>query len=316
MTNYYNTISDPMYQKRLIDWYESEEMDQWLLYLWDGWKYFYDSKNIKYNEDELLNKKDYLDFAKKSFLKWKRNVFISLWCWNSDNEKYILENINDDYDVTYIWVDTSEYMLDESMKNLSHIDRKQIYLRADFGSDEFKNEINNICKDFDNKVFVFFWGTFWNIKYTKIINIMYNFLWKNDKIWIDIGIRKWHKVEDDLKLFEIYKWWLDNNRLSDFLLSKIRADGIDTSKWEVIVRSSESNEIWALEFNFLFKFKEKTKINIKNYDIIFLPGYSLKLLRIYRFWVDGFINLLEWHNFNLLEKQTKWYDGQFLFEKI
>jgi hypothetical protein len=165
-------------------------------------------------------------------------------------------------------------------------------------------------------VFVFFWGTFWNIKYTKIINIMYNFLWKNDKIWIDIWVRKWYKVEDDLKLFEIYKWWLDNDKLSDFLLSKIKADGIDTSKWEVIVRSNESNEIWALQFHFLFKFNEKTKINIKNYDIIFLPGYSLKLLRIYRFWVEWFIKLLEWHNFNLLEKQKKWYDGQFLFEKI
>jgi hypothetical protein len=47
-------------------------------------------------------------------------------------------------------------MLNESMDKLSNISREQIYLRADFGSEEFKNEINSLCKDFDNKVFVFF----------------------------------------------------------------------------------------------------------------------------------------------------------------
>jgi hypothetical protein len=32
----YNTISDPMYYKQLIDGYENEEIDQWLLYAGNG----------------------------------------------------------------------------------------------------------------------------------------------------------------------------------------------------------------------------------------------------------------------------------------
>jgi hypothetical protein len=31
--NIYNTISDPMYFKQLINSYENEEIEQWLLYL-------------------------------------------------------------------------------------------------------------------------------------------------------------------------------------------------------------------------------------------------------------------------------------------
>jgi hypothetical protein len=77
-----------------------------------------------------------------------------------------------------------------SVENLKDIKNNTKFLRADFGSDEFKNEINNLCKNYDRKIFAFFGGTFGNIKYTKIINILYNILDKNDKIWIDIGIRK------------------------------------------------------------------------------------------------------------------------------
>jgi hypothetical protein len=77
-------------------------------------------------------------------------------------------------------------MISLSIENLKDVTREQMFLRADFGSEEFKNEINNLCRNFDQKVFAFFGGTFGNIKYTKIINILYNILNKDDKIWIDI----------------------------------------------------------------------------------------------------------------------------------
>lgn len=316
MTQIYNTISDPMYLKQLINGYESEEIDQWLLYLWDwGWSTYYSSMSNTYGKsDEELNNSDFLDFSKKSFKKDEKTVFISLWCWNSETEKYIMNNLGEEYNIDYIWVDTSPEMINMSVENLKDIKNNTKFLRADFGSDEFKNEINNLCKNYDRKIFAFFGGTFGNIKYTKIINILYNILDKNDKIWIDIGIRKWTKIEDDLALFERYKTYLTDPQEKRFLLNKIINDGIKEEDGEIILESTEHPESKALQFSFYFKFNKKININIKNYNIVFLPGYSIKLIQIYRFGVDGFIKLLEGHNFNLLEKQTKWYDGQFLFE--
>lgn len=315
MEKIYNTISDPMYMNQLIESYENEEMEQWLLYLWDWWEAFYGSKNKMYAEDDLLGLEWYLNFSYNCFDKWVKTAFISLWCWNSNTEKYILGHLSDEYDISYIWVDTSEEMLNMSVKNMKDISNKKTFLRADFWSQEFKNEINLLCKWFEKKVFVFFWWTFWNIKYTKIINILYNFLWKNDQIWIDVWVRKWSTIEDDLQLFDIYKGWLTNPIMTDFLLSKIKNDGIDINSWEIILKSSEVKEIWAIQFSYYFKFNQKININIKDYKIIFLPWYNLKLLSIHRYWVDGFINLLKWHNFKLITQNIKWYDWQFLFEK-
>lgn len=316
MTQIYNTISDPMYQRQLINWYENEEIDQWLLYSGDGWSAYYNSKNQTYTNKDILSNEDFLDFSKKTFKKEEKTIFISLGCGNSETEKYIMSNLSDEYSVDYIWVDTSTQMIDMSVENLKELKNNKKFLRADFWSDEFKSEINNLCKNYDRKVFAFFGGTFGNIKYTKIINILYNILDKNDKIWIDIWIRKWKKVEDDLKLFEIYKKYLsDENDKKKFLLNKIISDWINPSDGEIILESSEHTESEALQFSFYFKFNKKVSIDIKNYNIVFLPGYSIKLIQVYRFWVDGFVNLLEGHNFKLLEKQTKWFDGQFLFER-
>lgn len=314
--NIYNTISDPMYFKQLINSYENEEIEQWLLYLGKWWREYYDAKHKTYSSSEVFDNNDYSLFAQNCLQKGKKVAFISLGCGNSATEKHILNDYPDGYDVTYIWVDASDEMISMSVENLEWVKNEKIFLRADFGSEEFKNEINSLCKDFDHRVFAFFGGTFGNMKYTKIINILYNILNKDDKIWIDIWIRKWNKIEDDIKLFEIYKSYLTNPWKCDFLLSKIRQDGIDERDGEIVLRSEEQKESGAIKFSFYFKFNKKVNINIKNYDIWFLPWYSLKLLQIYRFWVEGFVDLLAGHNFELLEKQTKWYDWQFLFKKL
>ena len=72
MTQIYNTISDPMYQRQLINWYENEEIDQWLLYSGDGWSAYYNSKNQTYTNKDILSNDDFLDFSKKSLtsMKW------------------------------------------------------------------------------------------------------------------------------------------------------------------------------------------------------------------------------------------------------
>ncbi len=316
MTQIYNTISDPMYQRQLINWYENEEIDQWFLYLGEGGSAYYNSKNKTYSNNQILGNDDYLNFSKKCFAPKEKTVFISLWCGNSETEKFIMSNLSDEYKIDYIWVDTSSEMIQMSSDNLKELNNDKKFLRADFGSDEFKNEINNLCKNYDRKVFAFFGGTFWNIKYTKIINILYNILDENDKIWVDIWIRTGRKVEDDLKLFEIYKTYLSNkNDKKKFLLNKIINDWINPDDGEIILESTEHTESQALQFSFYFKFNKKVSIDIKNYNIVFLPEYKIKLLQIYRFWVDGFVNLLEGHNFKLIEKQTKWYHGQFIFER-
>ncbi len=315
MSNIYNTISDPMYQKQLIDSYENENMNQWLLYQWDWWNKYYDSKNSTYQWNDILSLKDFSNFINNLFVPKNKTVFISLWCGNSETEKYILKHLKQNKDVMYIGVDASDQMLELSIENLKDLNNEKVFLRADFWSDEFKHEIHSLSENFDERIFTFMWGTFWNIKYTRIINILNNILTKNDKIWIDIWIRKSINISEDLALFNIYKSYLVNSWKKDFLLNKIKNDGIDIEKWKLIIESQEFSDIKALQFSFFFKFHEKIEINVKNYKITFLPWYKLKLLQIYRFDPMKFIELFEWYHFKFIKNELKWYDGQFLFEK-
>lgn len=316
MIKIYNTISDPEYYKEISSWYENGSLNQWLLYTKSGCDSYYDGKDQFYDKKDAFVEEDFLDFWKKQcFEKQKKTLLISIWCWNSQIEKSILSSLWDEYNIDYLWIDSSEDMLKLSIQNLKNIKNNVHFIRADFSSENLLKEINKISSEYEKRIFAFFWWTFWNIKHTKISNILSNLLSTWEQIWIDIYTRKWKNIEDDLKLHDIYKNYLTDKKEIDFLCDRLREDGIDIKNWELILESKNIHEIWAIIFTFIFKFKVRTEINIRFEQITFLPESRIELLKIYRFEPEGFIDFFSEYHFKLIDKQIKWYRGQFLFEK-
>lgn len=307
----YNTISDPSYYKDLLRWYENEEINQWLFYMHWGSKSYYDNKDNMYNKNEIFWDKDFESFSENLWLITNQKILlISLWCWKSDAEKNILKSHPN---IDYIWVDTSNDMLDLSIKNLADIPNKQDYIRADFSSELFLTEIEALWKTYDKKIYAFFWWTFWNIKHTKIINILNNLLHKWEKIWLDIYTRRWKTISDDIDLHTKYKNWLEAKK--QFFMNRLQVDWINENDWEIILESKQIEWLYALLFTYYFKFNKRKQINVRGENITFLPWSKLTVFKVYRFDPNGLINFFLNFDFNILDHKVKWYKWRFIFEK-
>ncbi|MCP4523707.1 MAG: hypothetical protein GY828_05850, partial [Candidatus Gracilibacteria bacterium] len=165
MTKIYNTITDQFKDGEILTGYENGGLNQWLLYTNQSALVYYDGKDNFYDENATLITKDFINFGKKHCIeKGKKTVMVSIGCGNSGTEKECLLNLGEGYDVSYIGVDTSEEMLKLTEKNFKDTGIQRQLIRADFSSDFFLKEINNYTKGYNNVIFVFFGGTFGNIK--------------------------------------------------------------------------------------------------------------------------------------------------------
>ena len=318
MTKIYNTISDMDSFYLTLEWYENGSINQWQLYTNNWWVGYYKMKNKFYSDSDIITFDDYLNFGeKKCFSKNKKTLLISLWCGNSEVEKRLLWKFTkeNDYNITYLWIDSSDKMLKMSVENLKELNVDYSFIRADFTSQNLVQELKEIENDYDETIYAFFWQTFWNIKHTKIINILYNLLDKWEKIWLDAALRKENSLNDDLDLHTIYSEYINDTWFNRLLTDKLLDDGINKSNGDLLLETTKINDINALMFTFSFIFKKLSTIKIRNTKLTFLPDSKIELLKIHRFNPNNFIDFFNDFWFSLQDKQIKWYRGQFLFEK-
>lgn len=142
-TKIYNTISDPMYTRQLIEGYENDDLPQWLLYIWKWSEKYYDAKHVIYEDSDIIWINDYLEYSKELLNQNgnKKIAFISLGCGNSNTEYHLLNTLNINKNIKYIGVDTSYEMLNMSMEKFENSKLDYCFLRADIWSKEFRYEI-------------------------------------------------------------------------------------------------------------------------------------------------------------------------------
>lgn len=317
MDTIYNLESDSSMLDELWDCIRNRNIEQKFLYQWDWAELYYLQKHSnKMYTGHTLEKNDFLDFYKKNIeinSSWNLDI-ISLGCGNSENEVSILENINTK-NISYYWVDSSKSMLELSVENLKHLNLNKKFICTDFSTNIFRQELQQLTFNSDDKVFVFFSNTFWNIQHTNIIDILQNLLNKGEKLWLDLRTRKWETIEDDLEISTILADDLHRTEVRNSFLEILKWYWVDTSSWELILKTTKVDIIDALKFEFSFLLKEKSILDVKWQKIVILPWETIKIQQIYSFSPTWLINFFEEHWFKLIDKQTKWYRWQFLFEK-
>jgi hypothetical protein len=311
----YNIDSDSSLLEELSNWIRLRSIEQKYIYQWEWAKIYYEDKssNPMYVGETLVNY-DFNQFMNKNIPLQENSALISLWCGNSETEKYLYKN--SDYDsIDFFWIDSSKAMLSLSIENLKDINCNKKFICSDFTKRSFRLELHEMTKKYDERIFAFFSNTFWNIQHTNIIDILFNLLNRWDKIWLDVRLRKWVSVKDDFELVNIIAKDIERNETTLNYTRIFRDIWIDVSKWELKMSSKKEHSINALKCDFCFQLNEKTKVSIKWDDITILPWESINILRIYAYDPDWLVNFFSQHWFKLLDKQTKWYRGQFLFEK-
>lgn len=318
MNKIYNLISDWQLNDELSYCLRNRTLEQKFLYLNKGADTYYDIVKIDsiYHEAHMRN--FFLDFAEKNVLKKNKNMaIISLWCWNSEIETFIFDNLKEAFKIDYYWVDSSKNMLELSINKMDHINNiEKYFICADFSTNEFRRELTQLTTRSDERIFTFFSNTFWNIEPNNIIDILYNLLKPWEKIRLDVRLRSWTTTKDDLKDFEKYHRYLNNKETISLFYNPIEEINIDKKDWTFWLKSVKVEPLNAIKYQYKFIFNKKTSITIKNETITILPWEELKILNIYTYDADWLIKFFEWHNFKLIETLIKEGRWQFLFEKI
>lgn len=317
MAKIYNLDSDSSILDELSSCIRNREINQKFLYINNWAKLYYKEKtsNQVYNKETLTNK-DFLDFFEKNQLHYDgKSTMISLWCWNSATEAYLYRNF-DLSNIKFLWVDSSESMLLESVKNFKDLDIDKQFMKADFSTREFRLELSQLTKWKWNRIFVFLSNTFWNISHTNIIDILWNLLHKWEQIWLDVRVRKWLTVQDDLKISEVFSQDLEREDFQNILVNVFHDYGVPKENLKLKMKTIKTHTLWALKFIFSYKFLKKSHVNIKWEKLILLPDEEVKVQQIYAYDPEWLCNFFKEHWFKVIDSHTKGYRGQFLFEKI
>ena len=320
--NIYDLTSDRELENEFIVCLRKRSVEQKFLYMKEWADRFYKNKqdNDFYTQnDALLMSSDIEQFGLQyACNKDKNTMLISLWCGNALTEKSLLRKmVDNNYAFTYMWVDTSKRMLEIATDSIKDIDNLSYYfLCADFGSNVFKKEFNDlVSREHDDRIFMFLGNTFGNILPTNIIDILANLLNKEEKIWIGVCLRRGTRTIDDLKDFEMYTSWAQTPSVEDFLLSTLYSYWVKKWSWEIAVRSTKVKVLNAITYTISFAVKKKINLSLRYGSVILLPGEEIELIKIHAYDPDSLVSFFEEHNFNFVAKQCKEFSGQFLFER-
>ncbi len=203
MEKIYNLISDVILDDQFVESFKIRNIDQKLLYL-DEWAelYYIEKENDKLYDNKGITS-EILDFLNISncCLNSKKNLFIGLWCGKSYMEAIVFDEIlKNKIDLDYFGIDWSKNMLNMAIKSLKRFNIHKEFILADFFSRDFKNEILRLSENYDTRLYTIFNNTFWNLNQTRIINNLNNLLRSWDKLWIDVRMKSWNSMTDDLKL--------------------------------------------------------------------------------------------------------------------
>lgn len=317
MNQIYNLISDWNLNDELSYCLRNRSLEQKFLYMNNWASRYYDivqTDNVYYGS---YTYNFFIDFGLKNIFSKNKNIaIISLWCWNSDIESFIFENLKDEFKIDYYWVDSSKNMLELSIKRMEKINNiEKYFICADFSTNEFKRELSQLASNSDTKIFTFFSNTFGNINPNNIIDILYNLLKSGEKIWLDVRLRSGKTTKDDLKDFEKYYWYLSSKEMLNLFLNPIEWLSIPKNNGIFSLNTKKIEHLEAIKYQYNFIFNKKTEITIKNETTTILPWEELKIVNIYTYDTDWLIRFFEGHNFKLIENLVQNNRWQFLFEK-
>lgn len=288
-----------------------KETNQNAFYLNKGAELFYGARSFANNLAD-----HYWPFFYKNIPdKNKKIAYISMGCGNGVREKEALKAMYEaGYQFTFFGVDSSVAALELVRQEYVDFEFPKQYLCADFGSPRFREEILDLTKDYDVRVYAFFGGTIGNIEPDYVADIMADMMKPGDYLWIDVYTRRGKTSLDDRKLYELYRDYLDQEAQQDFIFYPSSELGIPRKSGNLFVEMTTKEDLDALLFTIKFAITEKVKVKYRNQRITLLPGNELSLIKILNFDPNGLVKFFEERDFAYVDMEVIDGGGQFMFE--
>lgn len=286
-------------------------------YLGEGAKMFYGFYgHMKPHNFETRGRRHW-DFFQKHFTNSGEKIaFVSLGCGNAASEKYLLQEAKrQGYHLDYFGVDSSMAMLEMAKNILEDVDMEKQLLCADFGTRRFVEEIQDLTKDYDARIFVFFEGTIGTVEQDYLADAMADMMQAGDYLWADVVVRAGMEAKDDRFLFDRYKSYVEDETNNDLDFLPLRNMGLDKRAGRFYLQMMKEDGLGALRFNFMFEVKELAKINYKGQRATLMPGTNVLLYTIRSYAPQGLTEFLAARDFAAVGQYIGEGRGQFLFRK-
>lgn len=296
-------ISDSDIDKELSTSLKNRSIDQKFIYVWDGAETFYSAFSQKNKHSQDFNAKVFKEIV--SLVKPnKKNVIISLWCWNGFQEEVLLSDLEEsEYNFDYIWVDYSREMIDLADENLKDIKLDKTYVCADFAKNDFRGKINLLTEEYDSRFFVLLWYTFGNPSQTLISDSLYNILWEDDYLIMDCLTRDENKDSTTLALFERYSKFLNDENIANFRFTSLRRLWFLKEKWRFILKTHNEESLWSVVFSYYFECNNRVVITFMWEKYHVLPWEEIYVYSIRNYNLKRLEKFMEAHELNQIHKR-------------
>ena len=319
-TKIHSIVSDYQIDNEFADDLKFRVLEQKFAYLEEGAEAYYKKNKLisSYapNLEDNLKLEDYSNFICSRISSKERNVVIVLGCGNLKREAEIVKKISSQCKADLIGVDSSMAMLKIAKRELKKNGVEALLVHADFTKLEFRNEIDNLIKNYDKRIFAFIGGTLGNVNQTAIVDDLYNLLdEKKDLLWIDAQLRVSLKQLDDINAFNSFYSLTKIPERVNFWMLSLKKIGVNLSRGDIIIESEEEPTLGVLKFTMYFRFKTLTKVEYKGEIIHFSKNDKVALFHYRIYHAPTLIRFFKDHEFEMLDKYLLKKDGQFLFKK-
>lgn len=318
--NIYRLDWDLRTKDDIISWLRCRNLAQKFIYYW-----------------EWAN--NYLDYVNLTFLKWWnignndfninpwekilnsldinteiKQIYIWVACWDSSREIAFLKNLHSK-NIKYIWIDSSEEMIEASDANLKKENIDYSLIRADIFNPNLMRYLESLLESNHEKSFLFFWWTFWNFNTTNIADLIWSFMKNWERLYID-SCTKDTSSESDFILHEHYLNKVKNEIWKKALLSWFTHVGFPVEKWDITIHTKRDDQIWLFWVEFYLALNKDVEFYLNKKCVIFSKWEEILFFQVIFYEIDKLVKFMKLHHFNFISKDLdNWVLWQFLFEK-
>lgn len=243
-------------------------------------------------------------------------ALISLGCGNGLSEKQLLlEGKSRGYDISYFGVDSSMAMLEMAKENLADVDMPKQLMCADFGTPRFIEEIQEVTRGCDIRIFAFFEGTIGNVEQDYLADVMADMMRTDDYLWLDVAVRPATDAKTDMELFNRYTTYTQTKKMNDLMFLPMEQMGMRRDAGKFVLEMVREDNLGALRFKFLFQLTELATLRHKGRRITFLPNSEILLFNIRAYDPQGLIRFFDAREFEPVGNNVDEGGEQFMFRK-
>lgn len=313
----YSILSDKQEDEEFSKNLKLNSIGQKFLYFAEGATSYYAYKEKSKYKSASFTSQEYVSCIAPHIKDKQEITIIALGCGDLSGEIEIMkELIAQGKNVTLVGVDSSLEMLQIAAKRVAANGLQANLRRADITTTDFKNDIEELTKNDQQRIFTFFGATIANVDQKMIVSILYNLLAPGDLLWLDVRIREGITPLDDAKVFQELTLLAKDTARTDFWIFPLKKHGISFEDGSITLDVVKESYIGSLKCVFSFALNKPVEITLSDEVIPFQKDEQILLLIFRRYDPKALISYLEQYNFKSIEyfAKEKVY-GQFLFLK-